>query len=262
MFPNGLSGFMTAVSLLMFSVCGATWLCDSGERIQNPEKNIIRGNVANTATACLLFALITIVSSGVLPVEQVANQPLTNVAEYVFPGKWYLFFIIGGAIMAICTTVNGRFLGAANMLRRSALEGWYPEALAKINKNDTPWVLLIGVYLLSVLPILLGVPLGVFASLMALFGTVTFLVSNLSFFALIKHYPEEWKNSRWHMPKGAVIVMSVVSNGILVVYMIANLATYTSSIPTLVVAAVLCAAFVLARKKTVLRKAAESGKQP
>ena len=257
MFPNGFSGFMTGVSLLIFSVCGGTWLCDSGERIEKPEKNIILGNVANTATACLLFALITMVSSGVLPVEEVANQPMTNVAQMIYPGNWYLFFVIGAALMAIMTTVNGRFLGAANALRRSAMEGWFPEAVAKVNKYDSPYVLLTIIYVISAAFVLLGLPSGLFASLMALFGTLTFIVPNLAFPQLIKNYPEEWKKSRWHMPKGGVIAMMIISNGILIVYLVANLSSYTSGIPVLVGAAILCAIWIAARRKIVIRKTAE-----
>lgn len=242
-FPNGAKGMYEAVTMLVFAMGGGLWLIDSGERIENPERNVLLGNLASTGTGMILFAIIAIVASGVLPVEEVANQPLTKVAQEIYPGFGYILFVAGGALIALCTTINARFLAAANGLLRCSVEGWFPAVLGKKNKNNVPYYFLTLVYLITILPIVFDLDLQMLNRLSAAITLLIMLLPNLSFPLLLKNHPEEWKRSRYHMPRWAVTVLFVGSNGVMMTLIVKNVCSLPATI--LGIAAVILAAFVL-----------------
>ncbi len=82
--------------------------------------------------------LIGIVASGVLPVEDVAFENLTLVAKEIFPTWLYLFFVFGGAVFALLTTLNGTLSWVTRGLQAAARDGWLPEKVAEENKAGTP----------------------------------------------------------------------------------------------------------------------------
>ena len=74
----------------------------------------------------VFYAFIGIVAAGVLPVEQVAFQNLTLVAQTIFPTWLYLFFVFGGAMFALLTTLNGTLSWVHRGLQAAARDGWLP----------------------------------------------------------------------------------------------------------------------------------------
>lgn len=60
------------------------------------------------------YGLMGVVAAGVLPVDQVAGQPLNVVAEAVLSKPLYYLFMIGGAWMALLTTLNRSSLPVRN----------------------------------------------------------------------------------------------------------------------------------------------------
>lgn len=227
MFPNGFFGMFDSIATLVFAMGGAIWLVDSGERIENPEKNIVKANFAVVGTAGLLFAIISIIAAGVLPIPKVINQPLTLVARSIYPGQSYLIFIIGGALTALATTINGRFLGAANALLRSGKEGWFPKALGKQNKNEVPYVFMLIIYILTILPIIAGIDTVLLNKMSAAANNVTRVLPSIGLLYVIKKFPEEWKNSKYHMSKPVLTIFMIVCLGVLgaVIYM--NMRSFT-----------------------------------
>ena len=53
-----------------------------------------------------LYAVMSTIAAGVLPVDQVANQPLSVSAVVFMPKAVYTFFVVGGAMFALLTTLN------------------------------------------------------------------------------------------------------------------------------------------------------------
>ena len=118
---DGIGGFLTAVAYLGFATGGATVILDSSAECKNPTKDIP----------------FVIVASGVLPVPEVANQPLTLVANIVLPGPVYIFFIVCGAMFALATTLNSQMLSAPKPLMQICEDGWLPKSFAQLSKYKT-----------------------------------------------------------------------------------------------------------------------------
>ena len=246
MFPNGINGLLEATTMLVFAMGGGLWLTNSGGRIENPEKNIIKGNVLITGTGMVLFAIISVVAAGVLPISEVAGKPLTVVAQAIYPGNTYLFFVIGGALLALTTTMNASYLNMANALYKTSQDGWFPAFMGKKNKYGVPYVLMTIVFVVSALPILFGADTKILSRMTTGFNYLTKLIPNLALMAIVAKFPAEWKASRYYMKKPVLTVFYVICNLTLVWLIYRNMRSFpVQMLP--VVAALVIVFYIIAR---------------
>lgn len=154
--PNGLLGFLTGASLLTFATGGAEFLSELGGEMKNPGRDLPRAMIGSTLIVAVIYAFIGIVAVGVLPVEQVAGESLVQVAQAVLPTPLYVFFIVGGGMFAVASTLNATFTWTTKGLLIAAEEGWLPKKAAAISKRGTPWVLLTIFYIVGLIPIATG----------------------------------------------------------------------------------------------------------
>ncbi|MEI3579253.1 MAG: APC family permease [Acutalibacteraceae bacterium] len=169
---DGIGGFLTAVAYLGFATGGATVILDSSAECKNPTKDIPFVIVVSTCGVALLYGLVATVASGVLPVSEVANQPLTLVANIVLPGPVYIFFIVCGAMFALATTLNSQMLSAPKPLMQICEDGWLPKSFAQLSKYKTPYKILIALYFVAIIPILLDLEISQISSMVQILGYV------------------------------------------------------------------------------------------
>ena len=70
-----------------------------------------------------------IVGSGILPLDQVANQTLGVIANHFLTRPEYIFFMVGGALCASATTLNGLVGSVAIPLVMLSHDRWLPKTL-------------------------------------------------------------------------------------------------------------------------------------
>lgn len=87
--PNGFISFLTGASLLTFATGGAEFLSELGGEMKNPGRDLPRSMIGSTVLVAVIYAFIGVVAAGVLPVEQVAWQSLSLVANEIFPKPLY-----------------------------------------------------------------------------------------------------------------------------------------------------------------------------
>lgn len=190
--PNGLKSFLTGVALLSFATGGAKFVAENGDEIENPSKNIPKAMISSTLLVAVFYALIGVVASGVLPVDEVGFQNLTLVAQRIFPTSVYLFFVIGGAMFALMTTLNGTLSWVTRGLQVASKEGWLPEIFAKENKGGTP-VLLLGIFfVIGAIPILTGMNTETIANMGVGLDMLTEFAVLIACFRLPKLFPKEY----------------------------------------------------------------------
>ncbi|MDR1418945.1 MAG: APC family permease [Treponema sp.] len=163
--PGGIKNFLTGIALLSFAAGGAKFVAENGDDIKNPGKTIPRAMITSTLLVSVFYALVGIVASGVLPLEKVAFENLTQVAREIFPPWMYIFFVFGGAIFALMTTLNGTLSWVTRSLQAASKEGWLPNIFARENRGGTPVLLLVIFALAGALPILFGLELGTIAKM-------------------------------------------------------------------------------------------------
>lgn len=136
-----LSAVWAGLALLRYSLQGGGVIFTLGDEVKNPRVTIPAAFFIGTVLVGILYALIGWIDVGVLPLEQVAGQPLSVAAEQVLgTGGWFSFFIVGGALLAIVTTLNGSFMIYSRTHFAAARDHIWPQILLKTNKHNAPYV--------------------------------------------------------------------------------------------------------------------------
>ena len=106
---------------------------------KNPTKDLPQVILVATIAIAIFYALIAMVAGGVLPVSETANQPLDLVARAIMPTPVFLFFVIGGALLALTTTLNATFAWITKPILQACNDGWLPHKIGYIHpKFKTP----------------------------------------------------------------------------------------------------------------------------
>lgn len=202
--PNGPKNFLTGVALLSFACGGAKFVAENGDDIENPSTTIPKVIILSTSIVAVFYALIGIVASGVLPIETVAFENLTHVAQEIFPTWLYMFFVFGGAMFALLTTLNGTLSWVTRGLQAASKEGWLPEKCAEENKNGVPVILLIVFFVMGALPIVTGMDLTLISNMGIGTDMITEFMVLLACWKLPDILPEEYRKSNFYMKKGTL----------------------------------------------------------
>jgi APA family basic amino acid/polyamine antiporter len=108
----------------------------------------------------------------------------------------YLFFLLGGAVLALTTTLNGLFIIGTKSIMMMARDRLIPQKLGQLNRRfGTSPVFLTLAWLLSVLGIVSGLSLETLASYAALGGMIVFLPVMIAAVRLPKLYPARYQQS-------------------------------------------------------------------
>ena len=155
--PNGWYGFGLACVVLSFSTGGAQYVSELGGEMKNPERDLPRAIIYSTLVAAVFFALVSVVAVGILPVEQTAGKPLSEVAREILPPGLYVAFIVGAGLFALATSINSTFSWATKSVLIACDDGWLPRGLAVVNRRfNTPHILLTCLLVLGAAPVLAG----------------------------------------------------------------------------------------------------------
>ena len=202
--PNGPKNFLTGVALLSFACGGAKFVAENGDDIEKPATTIPKVIILSTSIVAVFYALIGVVASGVLPIETVAFENLTHVAQEIFPPWLYIFFVVGGAMFALLTTLNGTLSWVTRGLQAASKEGWLPEKCAEENKNGVPVILLLVFFVMGALPIVTGMDLTLISNMGVGTDMITEFMVLLACWRLPDVLGEEFKKSNFYMKKGAL----------------------------------------------------------
>ncbi len=208
---DGISGFLTAVAYLGFATGGATVILGVSAECKNPTKDIPFVIVTSTIGVAILYGLVATTASGVLPVAEVANQPLTLVAAEILPKPLYIFFIVGGAMFALATTLNSQIMSCTKPVMQSCEDGWFPHSLAALSKYKTPWKILIIYYVILVVPIILELEIAQISSIVQILGYINNLVFTITAMKLPKMFPEAWEKSQFRVPTPVFNTLMIIT---------------------------------------------------
>lgn len=209
--PNGVRNFLQGIALLSFATGGAKFLAETAGEVKNAGKTVPRAMIISTVIVAIFYALIGVVASGVLPLDQVAFQPLTLVAQTIFPAWLYYFFVIGGALFALATTLNGTLSWVTRGLQLSAQDGWLPPVLAKENKGGTPVILLLIFYVVGAIPILTGMDTTTISNMGVGVNQVILIMEVIACWRLPKLMPEAYENATMKLSLPVLRVLLVLS---------------------------------------------------
>lgn len=211
-FLNGAGGFVGAISIMSLACQGSTMgPVAMMSETKNPRKTVPLIIIPIAVTVGVVYALMGIVASGVLPVEQVANQNLAVVASTIFPDWFYPIFIIGGACCAIASSLMAFLAMMKEPLYQVAVDGWLPSVFTKKTKGGYPVVTQLTLFAVTVFPLFLDLGLDGLASLCMIPMMLINAYLNFSLIKTVKKYPKQWKQSVYHMSMPIFVLLCVLA---------------------------------------------------
>lgn len=207
---KGIPGVLMASAYLSFAAGGATYVINFSGEAKNPKKDIPFAIIVPTIAISIVYAVMGTIAAGVLPVADVANKSLALVAEAVMPKPVYVFFIVGGAMFALLTTLNASIGWMCRPFVQAAKDGWLPKVFAKISKFGTPLNVLLLFYVIGLVPILLGLDISTVSNATVILTAVVKIMLCFTALRLPAVMPELWNKSRFHVGKAFLNLICIV----------------------------------------------------
>ncbi len=204
-FYGGTADFFTAVALMSFACGGATKIMNVQALAKDPKKDIPKAWLIAQLAVMVIYALLGYVASGVAPYGEVANQSLGAIGQLFMPPAVIGFFIIGGALMSISTSLLSSVPGTPLTLMGMADDGWLP----KIFKNRLFVFVLL--YIINIIPVFLGFSLDQLISMLLVPSAVVTAIKNFRGMKLPEMYPEEWANCSIKCSPGLFKLLMAIS---------------------------------------------------
>ena len=214
---EGVTGFLTAVAYLGFATGGATVILGVSAECKNPTKDIPFVIIVSTVAVAVLYGFVATAAAGVLPVAEVMNQPLTLVAQQILPAPLYVFFIVGGAMFALATTLNSQIMSATKPVMQSCEDGWFPQSLATLSKYKTPYKILAIYYVILVVPIVLDLAISEISAIVQILGYINNLILTTTAMKLPKMFPEAWEKSQFKVPTGVFKALMILTDIVILI---------------------------------------------
>ncbi len=190
--PNGIGGFLASSALLTFALLGANSVIELGGEIRDPGRNIPRSLFISIPLVACLYFVIGLVAAGSGPWREAAGELLVVPARRFLGPAGLRFFVLGGAVLAITTTLNATFMWATKSMMIVARDGLIPPGLAGTNRLGAPHRFLTIIWVLGVVAIVVSVPAGTFEIFASVGGIVIFIPVMLSAMLLRRKMPRRY----------------------------------------------------------------------
>lgn len=212
--PAGPMGILSCAVLLSWATAGGIDMVNLSAEAKNPTKDLPQVIMVATVAIAIFYALIAIVAAGVLPVSMTADQPLDIVAKVILPTPLFLFFVIGGALLALSTTLNATFAWITKPILQACNDGWLPKKLGYVHpKFKTPVPILIMFYIIGLVPIFFGFNIGMIADIAVVLSNILFVLICFGIVLIPKRMPELWEKSAFHCSKGKLWLKACLGGG-------------------------------------------------
>ena len=216
---NGWKGVMFAAALMNFACGGAQMVCNLGRQCKKPTRDIPFAMVACSLIIMVVYFLVVIVASGVLPIFEVQGESLAKVAVTVLPPWLYIFFIVGGAMFALATSLNALMGWLPPPVIQACNDGWLPRKFGALNNRfHTPhWVLLF-ITVMAGLFILANWNIESIATVGTFLANVGNIIVILALLRLPKVVPDLWEKSIFHIPNWLYTLICLAGCAVCVVF--------------------------------------------
>lgn len=137
--PFGAKGIFDGAALVFFAFLGFDAVSMAAEEVKNPQRDVPRGIVGSIAIATILYIIVTLILSGIVPFEKLnVSDPVAFAMRYV--GHNFLGSVISiGAILTLLTVTISMMYSLARLLYAISKDGLLPKFMQEIDpKHHTP----------------------------------------------------------------------------------------------------------------------------
>ncbi|MBD8597161.1 MULTISPECIES: amino acid permease [unclassified Pseudomonas] len=175
--PNGISGLVASLAVVMFAFGGIEIIGITAGEARNPERVIPRAINAVPLRILLFYVLTLFVLMSLYPWQQIGSQgsPFVQIFDHlgISSAATVLNIVV---ITAAVSAINSDIFGAGRMMYGLAIQGQAPKGFAQLSAQGVPWmtVLVMGVALLCGVVLNYLIPENVFLLIasIATFATV------------------------------------------------------------------------------------------
>lgn len=215
--PNGLKGILMGAFAIFYAYIGFDAISTAAEETKNPQKNLPIGLIGSLVICSIIYCLVTIVLTGMMPMGQIdLKAPIAAAMSFVGQ-DWFAGAIAIGALAGLTSVLLVLQFGTTRILYAMARDGFLPSVMKKIHpKFNTPWV----ITLLSTVLMLVGsifINMQVAAEL-AIFGTFSsFIIVCIGILILRKTEPDRKRPFRVPCCPWFPIIGIVFCSGLMIV---------------------------------------------
>lgn len=182
-------------ALLTFTYMGSNGIIELGDEIRNPGKVIPRALLITFPVVACTYLLVAFTTVNATPWQTLVgvDEPVINTARLSLSQGGFMFFILGGAVLALITTLNALLIVMTKSLLVIVGDGLLPAKLGTINKEyGTAHYLFLLIWVISMAGLISGFSLETFANYSALGGIIIFIPVLLAALRLPKQFPREY----------------------------------------------------------------------
>lgn len=212
-FSGGISGFLTCATFLSLSASGGFAILSFTSVAKNPKRNIPLAMILSALLVTIFYFFIAVVTVGIIPLEEVAGQTLGVVAITFMVQPIYLFFMIGGAMLALGTTINSQLASFQYPVLQMAKDGWLPKSFLKHDsKYNYPYIIMIIAFVVgAIVPIVSGWDITTITSLFGVPGFAMYVLIAIASLKIPSKFPNRWKASTFHVPTPIFYILMILS---------------------------------------------------
>ena len=204
---HGPGNLLSAIALLSFATGGAQVIGNMGSEIIDPQKNMPKVIIISTVTVGIMYALVAMVASGVLPLEVVSNQNLSLVAADVLPGWAFTYFTLAAGAGATAKTLNVTLSWSPKPILIACDDGMLPRSWGTVSKRGVPYKILIAFFFIGLIPLLAGMDISLISKMGTAISLLSKLMFSYAFLNLPKKYPEAFARSEMKVSEGTVKIL-------------------------------------------------------
>ena len=137
----GVFGLLAGASLVFFAFIGFDVVATSAEEVENPQRTLPRGIFAGLAVVTVLYVLVTLVLTGMVPYTTLAEaeDPSLATAFVAVGAGWAAQVISIGVLLGLTTVIMVLLLGLARVVFAMSRDGLLPRVLSKTSEaHKTP----------------------------------------------------------------------------------------------------------------------------
>ncbi len=188
--PHGVKGILMGAFAIFYAYIGFDAISTAAEETKDPQKNLPIGLIGSLLICSVIYALVTFVLTGMMPMNQIDLTAPIAVAMSFVGQDWFAGAISIGALAGLTSVLLVLQYGTSRILYAMARDGFLPSIMKKVHpKFQTPWTITI----ISTILVLIGslfINMQVAAEL-AIFGTFTsFVIVCIGILMLRKTEPD------------------------------------------------------------------------
>ncbi|MEM7019083.1 MAG: APC family permease, partial [Pseudomonadota bacterium] len=182
----------------------------SGE-MHEPKRTIPIVMVAATILVAVVYAFVALASVGVLPWTEMINQPLTVAGKQFLPGWAMTYFLIAGAGLAICTTLNSQYIQIPRTFIVASWDRLLPPWVGVLNRHGAPYVILSIMLLIGIVPLIADLDIGDIARAATISASFPTIIVYWTITRIPARYPEQYKQAAFNLSPFWIWVLFFIS---------------------------------------------------